>query len=1059
MKRFFLPILTIVLVLQAAGFVALSSASLAQDDAKQILQASDVNGGLIVYLGCGDGKRCASLGEDGRFTVQGLDGDAKNVAAAREYVRSLGLYGRVSVQQFDDKRLPYVDNLVNLVVAEDLGNVPMDEVMRVLAPQGMAYVKRDASWTKTVKPRPENIDEWQQHYHDADNNAVARDAVVSPPRHYQWIAARNWSRSHLTLPSIHSMVSSGGRVLSIEDGASVEHPALPGKFDLICRDGFNGIELWRHSFADWQPTNIYIKYTPTQLQRQLVACKDKVYCTPGFDAPITVFDAADGKVLKSYPGTERTQEFVYDKGVLYVVIGDPFDTAGIGHRSGTIGSSAFPDSAYGPIIPKLEDPQSSIAAIDTESGRELWRKEGDDTRTYQGATLAVRGNNTVYCADGSLICLDRQTGKQRWRVKCEASVAGRTNTGLPLKLKPGISLSLVLGVDAVYLADINTLTAFSIKDGTKLWMTRTHLNHFKAPDLFLIDEVVWTANKRAYDARTGTEIKALTQKMTGPMGHDRCYRNRITDRWYINSVTGGTDFLALDGSGEFPNPWIRSTCGVGFLPCNGLLYSGPPACSCANKVQINSFNALAGNPYLKSSGQPITVAVEPQLEKGSSDAGTIESLPAAAGADADWPTYRQDASRSGHSKSTVSAKLQPQWETKLSTKVSAPVIAAGLVFVADVDAHAVCALGASDGKVRWTYTTGGRVDSPPSYYQGRLLFGSRDGWVYCLRATDGKLIWRFKALPDRMICAYEQIESAWPVCGNVLIQEDVAYFVAGRNSFLDGGLFLFGIDPRTGALVHQKNLYGPYGPDGHPIISEVTALGATGAGGIEGNKGDILLAEHGHLFLRHQAFTADLEPVGPEQTPRHLITSHGFLDSTPHHRSWWTIDTTLRYDIATGRGPVHGDILVRDGTKFYEVRGYQPSRTATFDPRVQGYTLYAGDLAKIDVEPGKSTRGSVPRRTAIGRWRANIPLTGKAMALAGDVLLVAGTPVAFPKNDLAKAFEGRMGGTLWVASAESGEKLAEYRLNAAPVWDSLAVADGSVYIALTDGRLLCFTAK
>ena len=63
--------------------------------------------------------------------------------------------------------------------------------------------------------------------------------------------------------------------------------------------------------------------------------------------------------------------------------------------------------------------------------------------------------------------------------------------------------------------------------------------------------------------------------------------------------------------------------------------------------------------------------------------------------------------------------------------------------VADVDAHAVCALNAVDGKIRWTYTTGGRVDSPPTYCRGRLLFGSRDGWVYCLRAADGSLIWRF----------------------------------------------------------------------------------------------------------------------------------------------------------------------------------------------------------------------------------------------------------------------------------------------------------------------------
>ncbi len=1020
-----------------------------EQKAGQILDAAGIEGGLIVHLGCGDGKLTAALRANDNCIVQGLDADVK---AARKTIQSLGLYGKVTAQTWTDNRLPYVDNLVNLFVADDLGKLPMAEVLRVLAPHGVALI----GGKKTVKPRPKEMDEWQQHYHGADNNAVANDDLVGPPRHFQWIAEPQWSRSHLSLPSMNSLVSAGGRLYSIEDHASAEHPALPGKFSLICRDAFNGIELWRHPFPDWQPINIYIKYTPTQLQRQLVALSDKVYCTPGLDAPITVFDALTGRILKRYPGTERTQEFVYDRGVLYIVLGDPFDTAGIGNPRGTIGSSAFAKHTYGPEIPKLKNPQSSIVALDTASGRELWRKQGDATRAYQGASLAVRGSHAVYCAADSLICLNRQTGVERWRVPCRISLAGRNNNGQQLGLVPGTSVSLVLTDEAVYLADRQALTAFALTDGEKLWSGATRMNHFKAPDVFLAAGAVWTANDKAYDRRTGAQVNKLTQKMTGPMGHDRCYRNRITNRWYINSVTGGTDFLAMDGSGEFPNPWARSTCGIGFLPCNGLLYAGPPACSCANKVQLGAFNALATDPDLKSSAQPIAVAVAPQLEKGPAYTAAIEPSPA----EADWPTYRRNSGRSGHTTTSLPAALQPRWQTKLTTHPSPPVVAAGLVFVADVDAHAVCALNAANGETQWTYTTGGRVDSPPTWYQGRLLFGSHDGWVYCLRATDGALIWRFKALPDRLICAYEQIESAWPVCGSILVSDNLAYFVAGRNSFMDGGLFLFGLDSRTGRVIHQRNLYGPYGQDGHPIVSRVTALGATGAGGIEGNKGDVLLAENGHLFLRHEAFTPDLKPVGADgATPSHLITSHGFTEPTPHHRSWWTIDTTLRYDIATGRGPVHGDILVRDGTRFYEVRGYQPSRTATFDPRLKGYTLYAGDLAKIHVDPGKSTKRSVPRSTAMERWRVNIPLTGKAMALAGNVLFVAGTPVAFPADDLAKGYEGRMGGMLWAASAETGEKLAAYQLDAAPVWDSLAVAGGRLYIATRDGKLRCFGAR
>jgi hypothetical protein len=47
-------------------------------------------------------------------------------------------------------------------------------------------------------------------------------------------------------------------------------------------------------------------------------------------------------------------------------------------------------------------------------------------------------------------------------------------------------------------------------------------------------------------------------------------------------------------------------------------------------------------------------------------------------------------------------------------------------------------------------------------------------------------------------------------------------------------------------------------------------------GGIRGNKGDVLLAEGGHLFLRHEAFTPDLESVSPDQSiPPHLKAQGG----------------------------------------------------------------------------------------------------------------------------------------------------------------------------------------
>jgi len=579
---------------------------------------------------------------------------------------------------------------------------------------------------------------------------------------------------------------------------------------------------------------------------------------------------------------------------------------------------------------------------------------------------------------------------------------------------PGTTLALVLSDEAVHMAGCNALWAFSLKDGAQMWEALTHTNRLKSPDLFLADGVVWTANKRGYGARTGELVRALEQNVIGPMSHDRCYRNRITTDWYINSVTGGSDSLALDGSGELPNHWARSTCGVGYLPCNGLLYLAPHACSCYNTVKLTAFNALASEPRLKSSAQPMPLKIRPRVGKGH-------------------------------------AFSEP---------------------VADVDAHTVRALGVESGKLLWTYTAGGRVDSPPTWHGGRLLFGSHDGWVCCLRATDGKLIWRSKGLPERSICACGQVESAWPVNGSILIKNNIAYFCAGRNSFLDGGMVLFGLDPGTGRVLHRRHLYGPYNEDGSQVFMTREEYGHPF--GIKGNKADILLADDQYVYLRREAFAPDLAPVEQSQLKKpHLIAAPGFVQSMPHHRSFWTMNTKLLYDIPTGRGPSYGDILVRDGDRFYEVRGYQPSRHDYFDPRTAGYTLSAGEIApkkaparkaapavkRAPARRGKKAPASGVHQTVKERWKVDIPLTGKAMALAGEVLFVAGTPVAFPKDDLPRAYDGRMGGVLWAVSAENGAKLTEYKLGAPPLWDSMAVVKGKLLLCTTDGQLRCFVGK
>ena len=49
------------------------------------------------------------------------------------------------------------------------------------------------------------------------------------------------------------------------------------------------------------------------------------------------------------------------------------------------------------------------------------------------------------------------------------------------------------------------------------------------------------------------------------------------------------------------------------------------------------------------------------------------------------------------------------------------------------------------------------------------------------------------------------------------------------------------------------------------------------------------------------------------------------------------------------------------------------------------------------------------------------------------------------------------GSLLWIASAMTGNKVAEYRLTSPPVHDGMALAAGRVYLSLTNGSIICMS--
>ncbi|MHC4324565.1 MAG: class I SAM-dependent methyltransferase, partial [Planctomycetota bacterium] len=312
----------------SAGIVIFLCALAAQAQtrsAAEIIQSTGVKGGIIVHVGCGGGKFTAGLKINERYIVQGLDTDTANVQKARQHIKSLGLYGEVTAETFDGKNLPYADNLINLLIVEDSVNIAADEIMRVLTPRGVVCFRKDGKWRKQTKAWPDDIDEWTHFLHGPDNNAVAEDTRIKPPKHTQWVSGPQWGRSHDHLSSVSAVVSASGRIFYIIDEGPIASVNAPSDWKLVARDAFNGVLLWKKDISPWEDQLRPFRSGPAEMPRRLVAVGERVYVTLGYGKPVTALDAATGQVLSTYEGTENTHEIVAHNERLFLVISEPLE--------------------------------------------------------------------------------------------------------------------------------------------------------------------------------------------------------------------------------------------------------------------------------------------------------------------------------------------------------------------------------------------------------------------------------------------------------------------------------------------------------------------------------------------------------------------------------------------------------------------------------------------------------------------------------------------------------------------------------------------------------------
>ena len=794
---------------KAIGFVLLMCAVnglafASRNTTEEMLQRAGVRGGLIVHLGCGDGVFTAQLYKGSNFLIHGLDLDPRNVKAARQRIQSMGLEGKVTADLYEDKVLPLIDNVVNLIIDDGTeARVSQAEMMRVLSPGGVALLKQKSSgatvtiagekWTILKKPVPPEIDEWTHYLHGPDNNAVSQDKVVGSPYHIQWAGNPVWTRSHNEMDSYSAIVSAGGRLFYILDEGPIQSIDLPPKWQMVARDAHNGIVLWKRDITAWEGHLRTFKSGPVELPRRLVASGDRVYVTLGYGGPLCILDAATGEDVKIVAGTEGAHEIIHSDGVLYLVSGK-MDPAEYEQSMRTMSES-----------PAIRN--KSIIAVSETTGKLLWTKSDEDTHELLGTTMCADRGRLYFQGLDQLIALDKKTGNVSWRAKRPVELVRKT-WAVPTvvvynnvvfcaegilksskqKASKGASGPLPTVSDSNQFSwtvtgdtssqQVGECIAFDAENGKELWRCPAAYGYDSPPNVLVLGGLVWVSQvplgrqtdmTEGRDPRTGEVKKVIdTAKAYDAPHHHRCYRDKATDDYMLLS-RHGVEYVNVTTQEIQRHNWLRGTCQYGVMPANGLLYLPGDSCACYLQSRIPGLWALAP----KRNTDITNASTGKKLTQGPAW-GDIPAAPTTE--PSDWPMHRHDNSRSGSTPVEVSANPVKLWQANLTGELTAPVIAGGKVIVAQKEKHIVTALDAAAGRQLWSFTAGGRIDSPPTISAGMVAFGSHDGYVYCLRISDGQMIWRFRAAPDdKRTVAFGQLESVWPVVGSVSVVGNTLY--------------------------------------------------------------------------------------------------------------------------------------------------------------------------------------------------------------------------------------------------------------------------------------------
>jgi outer membrane protein assembly factor BamB len=468
-----------------------------------------------------------------------------------------------------------------------------------------------------------------------------------------------------------------------------------------------------------------------------------------------------------------------------------------------------------------------------------------------------------------------------------------------------------------------------------------------------------------------------------------------------------------------------------------------------------------------------------RYEKAARTSALILLLIVASVSASDWPTYRHDLARTGCTDESLGASLALQW---VHTSIHAPkpawsgpgtrpregfllhnrvdfddafqVVVAGdrLYFGSSAD-DKVYTLSAATGEELWSFFTGGPIRLAPTLWNGRLFVGSDDGFVYCLKADSGELVWKVRGGPaEERLLGNGRMISRWPIRSGVLVDDGVAYFGAGV--FPHENVYLVAVRAEDGKVVWRddaisegdayQNEFSPQGymlatatrlfvPSGRalPVAFEKSTgqLAFNRKYGWRGEEAGGNIGGTYALLVDNQIYT------GSED---HLVTLDQQTGRTGF--AWFpgrrlTVAGNMSY-LATGK-----EVLAMDRTAYAEAsrrRNALEFKIRTLRTQLSASTTATGPKGSEDLQLATQdlARHNREKVEPTVKWRVTCPHDAE-LILCENLVLAGG-------QDEVCAFDRRNGECVWKTAVEGNAR-------------GLVVANGHLFVSTDKGRIYAFT--